>query len=77
MDCQRAGQHMPTSPGTASTESVPHTVTHSHTSGTSKVVCHTLVVASTPSWSIACDVFQTHLTFAGNVETHLTFACKE
>jgi hypothetical protein len=40
--------------GTGSTESVPHTGTHSRTSGTSKVVCHALVVASPRSWSIAC-----------------------
>ena len=31
-----------------------HTLLHSHTSGTSKVVCHALVVASTPTWSIPC-----------------------
>jgi hypothetical protein len=40
--------------GTGSTQSVPHTVTHSRTSRTFKVVCHTLVVASTPSRAIAC-----------------------
>ncbi len=57
---------------TGTTESVTHTVTQKRTSGTSKVVSHALVVASTPSRAIAC---QTHLTFAGNVETHLTFVC--
>jgi hypothetical protein len=40
--------------GTGSTESLPHTFTHSHTSGTSKVVCHALAVAPTPSRAIAC-----------------------
>jgi hypothetical protein len=56
--------------GTGSTESVPHTVTHSHTSGTSKVV-HSLVVASTSSWSIACvsDAYDyTHLQFGHKQE---------
>ena len=55
------GQRSTCLQGTGSTESVPHTVTHSHTSGTSKVVCHTLVVASTPSWSIACFSVAPHI----------------
>ena len=44
-----------------------HTVTHSRTSGTSKVVCHALAVAPTPSHVL--HLFQTHLTFAGSGDT--------
>ena len=62
-------------------QSQSHTVTHSHTSRTSKVVCHEHVVASTPSWSIACVSDALNIcsqcgdTFSNVSHTNVTFVC--
>jgi hypothetical protein len=55
-------------------QSQSHTVTHSHTSRTSKVVCHEHVVASTSSWSIAQPMWR-HIFECVSYKCHICMQC--